>query len=61
MKCPGRHFASTEIKLVAAMMMTFFDMEVIDPLPAFDQTRNGFGVLPPVGEMRVRLKVREGM
>ncbi|KAI8822225.1 cytochrome P450 [Fimicolochytrium jonesii] len=82
--CPGRHFASFEIKLFAAMMMYFFDVEIVGgknskdeksekngkegddvgdvdegvSLPEMDMTRAGFGVLPPVDDLRVRIKLK---
>ncbi|KAJ3182920.1 Cytochrome P450 7B1 [Gaertneriomyces sp. JEL0708] len=59
--CPGRHFAVNEIKAFMAIMLTFFEATPVDPNakpPPLDRTRYGFGVVPPKGDIRVRLRVR---
>jgi len=57
--CPGRHFARNEIKIAAALLLYHFDAEVDDqPLPALDNSRAGLGILPPVGDVTVRLRRR---
>jgi len=56
--CPGRFLAHEDIKHLVARFLHRFDAELLGPLPALDQRRAGLGVLPPRGELMVRLRPR---
>jgi cytochrome P450 len=59
--CPGRHFAKQEMISSLAIMLTLFDIEVVDPsngIPANDMAGFGFGALCPKGAMPVRMRRR---
>lgn len=55
---PGRFLAHEDIKHLVARVLHRFDAELLGPLPALDQRRAGLGVLPPRGELMVRLRPR---
>ena len=62
-KCPGRHFAYTQILAFAVRMVTTFEMTPIDgvwSLPEMDKGRLP-GVLKPVGDLKVRIRRRPGV
>nr|CAB3235928.1 cholesterol 7-alpha-monooxygenase-like [Phallusia mammillata] len=57
-RCPGRHIAMIEIKLVTLALLKHFDVKICEPdkpLPDFDLTHLGFGVMPPSQDVRVRI------
>ncbi|KAJ3047965.1 hypothetical protein HK097_010996 [Rhizophlyctis rosea] len=56
--CPGRFFASHEIKSFVALMLQLFDMEVLDPLPGLGLNQYGVGVMAPTGKMRVQITLK---
>ena len=61
--CPGRHFASTEILSLTAMMVLRFDMvprtgKWLVPTP--EQKSIATAVFPPKADIKVRIKRREG-
>ena len=59
--CPGRHFAKQEMIASLAIMLTLFDIELLDEagrIPNNDMVGFGFGVLWPKGATPVRMKVR---
>ncbi|MFV8753325.1 cytochrome P450 [Nannocystaceae bacterium ST9] len=57
--CPGRFFAIAEIKLLVALMLARFDLELADDAwPQLDLTRVGLGIHPPKTELSVRLRRR---
>ncbi|XP_043545259.1 cytochrome P450 7A1-like [Chiloscyllium plagiosum] len=48
--CPGRYFAINEIKQFLALLLCYYDMELLDasaPIPLLDNSRVGFGILQP--------------
>lgn len=60
--CPGRHFAKQEIIVVMALFLTMFEVEV---LMTEEELRNAmkpdqrffmFGVMPPAGKIRARMR-----
>jgi sterol 12-alpha-hydroxylase len=62
--CPGRFFALSEIKLFVLLMVTYFDLVLVDPdipVPPCDPDRWGFGISQPSYEVcfRYRLKPLE--
>ena len=62
-KCPGRHFAYTQILAFTVKMVMGFDMVPLDgvwKLPEMDKGRLP-GVLKPIGDMRVTIKRRQDL
>lgn len=62
--CPGRFFALSEMKLFILLMVTYFDLELVDPdtpVPPKDPQRWGFGTTQPRHDVlfRYRLKPME--
>ncbi|KAI4227187.1 MAG: hypothetical protein LQ349_006761 [Xanthoria aureola] len=60
--CPGRHFAKQEMVSSLAMMLTLFDIEMVNPkgkIPENDLVGYGFGALWPKQPMPVRLRRRK--
>lgn len=60
-KCPGRFFAVYEIKQFLALMLSYFDMELLDPtvkVPPLDQSRAGLGILQPTYDVDFRYKLK---
>ncbi|PRP93189.1 Lanosterol 14-alpha demethylase [Enhygromyxa salina] len=55
--CPGRFFAINEVKLLVALMLSRFELELAapGPLPGFDLSRAGLGIYPPSHDVVVRL------
>nr|XP_060494409.1 5-beta-cholestane-3-alpha,7-alpha-diol 12-alpha-hydroxylase [Panthera onca]XP_060494410.1 5-beta-cholestane-3-alpha,7-alpha-diol 12-alpha-hydroxylase [Panthera onca] len=59
--CPGRFFALSEMKLFVLLMVTYFDLELVDPdtpVPPVDPWRWGFGTTQPSREVRFRYRLR---
>ncbi|XP_075411685.1 7-alpha-hydroxycholest-4-en-3-one 12-alpha-hydroxylase [Tenrec ecaudatus] len=59
--CPGRHFALSEMKLFILLMVTYFEMEMVDPdapVPPVDPRRWGFGTTQPSHDVRFRYRLR---
>ena len=59
--CPGRHFAKQEMISSLAIMLTLFDIELVDEagrIPENDMAGFGFGALSPKGETPVRMRLR---
>ncbi len=56
--CPGRFLAHEDIKHVVARVLLRLDTELLGPLPPLDQRRAGLGVLPPRGDVSLRLRAR---
>ncbi|NXL90499.1 CP8B1 hydroxylase, partial [Alectura lathami] len=57
--CPGRFFATAEIKLFVSLMLTHYDLELInaeEEIPAIDTSRWGFGTMQPVRDVRFRYR-----
>ena len=60
--CPGRHFAKQEMIVSLAILLTLFDVEMIDAsagIPENNMAGFGFGALWPKSAMPVRMKRRE--
>lgn len=60
-KCPGRFFAVYEIKQFLALVLAYFDMELLDPAvraPHLDQSRAGLGILQPTYDVDFRFKLK---
>ncbi|MCJ1419943.1 hypothetical protein MMC32_006299 [Xylographa parallela] len=65
--CPGRHFATTEVVAVVAMLVLRYDITPLEGgsegawvLPRQDTNNVGTSVLPPVSDIKVRITRREG-
>ncbi|XP_005634370.1 5-beta-cholestane-3-alpha,7-alpha-diol 12-alpha-hydroxylase [Canis lupus familiaris] len=59
--CPGRFLATNEMKLFVLLMVTYFDLELVDPntpVPPVDPQRWGFGTTQPSHEVRFRYRLR---
>ncbi|NXJ71177.1 CP8B1 hydroxylase, partial [Rostratula benghalensis] len=59
--CPGRFFATAEIKLFAFLMLSHYDLELVnreEETPAIDISRWGFGTMQPVRDVRFRYRLR---
>lgn len=60
-KCPGRFFASYEIKQFLTLVLSYFEMELLDPaikVPLLDQSRAGLGILQPTYDIDFRYKLK---
>ncbi|XP_071415976.1 7-alpha-hydroxycholest-4-en-3-one 12-alpha-hydroxylase [Pithys albifrons albifrons] len=59
--CPGRFFASAEMKLFVFLMLSHYDLELVneeEEIPAIDVSRWGFGTMQPVHDVRFRYRPR---
>ncbi|XP_070775189.1 5-beta-cholestane-3-alpha,7-alpha-diol 12-alpha-hydroxylase-like [Enoplosus armatus] len=59
--CPGRFFATNELKQFAFLMLVYFEIELKNPdekRPEFDFTRWGFGTMQPKRDVQFRYRVR---
>ncbi|XP_057254901.1 5-beta-cholestane-3-alpha,7-alpha-diol 12-alpha-hydroxylase [Pezoporus wallicus] len=59
--CPGRFFASTEIKMFVFLMLSLYDLELVnreEKIPAIDISRWGFGTMQPACDVRFRYRLR---
>ncbi|KAJ3045973.1 hypothetical protein HK097_001083 [Rhizophlyctis rosea] len=60
--CPGRFLARNEIKTLVALILYAYDVKVeTTELPPLDQSRFGFGILPPVGDLEFKYRLRSGI
>ncbi|KAJ3041527.1 hypothetical protein HK097_002257 [Rhizophlyctis rosea] len=57
--CPGRFFASHEIKAFVAVALQLFDFKVVDPLPGLHLAQYGVGVMPPTAAMNVEIHLKD--
>jgi len=59
-KCPGRFWAQTELKQIVILLLTFYDIELLDlnDVPKRDQNRFMQGIMPPVTSPMVRYKLK---
>ncbi|KAM8967318.1 cytochrome P450 7A1-like [Pelodytes ibericus] len=60
-KCPGRQFAVHEIKQLLTLMISYFDVEIIDKnakSPPLDQSRAGLGILQPTHDVDFRYRLK---
>ncbi|KAJ0058721.1 hypothetical protein NL108_000387 [Boleophthalmus pectinirostris] len=59
--CPGRFFATNELKQFIFLMLVYFDIELINPdekIPQIDHRRWGFGSMQPDREVKFRYRLR---
>ncbi|KAM9287698.1 7-alpha-hydroxycholest-4-en-3-one 12-alpha-hydroxylase [Cariama cristata] len=59
--CPGRFFATAEMKLFVFLMLSHYDLELVngeEEIPAIDVSRWGFGTMQPVHDVRFRYRLR---
>ncbi|NWI13885.1 CP8B1 hydroxylase, partial [Crypturellus soui] len=59
--CPGRFFASNEMKLFVFLMLSYYDLELLngkEEVPPIDTSRWGFGMMQPVHDVRFRYRLR---
>ncbi|XP_067148650.1 5-beta-cholestane-3-alpha,7-alpha-diol 12-alpha-hydroxylase-like [Apteryx mantelli] len=59
--CPGRFFATNEMKLFVFLMLTYYDLELLDgeeEIPPIDSSRWGFGTMQPIRDVRFRYRLR---
>ncbi|KAM6282619.1 7-alpha-hydroxycholest-4-en-3-one 12-alpha-hydroxylase [Porphyrio hochstetteri] len=59
--CPGRFFATAEVKLFVFLMLSHYDMELVneeEEIPEIDVTRWGFGTMQPVRDIQFRYRPR---
>ncbi|XP_053294599.1 5-beta-cholestane-3-alpha,7-alpha-diol 12-alpha-hydroxylase-like [Pleuronectes platessa] len=57
--CPGRFFASNEMKQVVFLVLAYFEIELKNPeekIPEFDFSRWGFGSMQPNREVQFRYR-----
>ncbi|XP_041805104.1 7-alpha-hydroxycholest-4-en-3-one 12-alpha-hydroxylase-like [Chelmon rostratus] len=59
--CPGRFFATNELKQFVFLMLVYFDFELKDPdekIPEIDFRRWGFGTMQPNRDVQFRYRLR---
>ncbi|XP_029447200.1 cholesterol 7-alpha-monooxygenase [Rhinatrema bivittatum] len=59
--CPGRLFAVHEIKQFLTLMLSYFEMELVDKnvnCPSLDQSRAGLGILQPVNDIEFKYRLK---
>ncbi|XP_028988608.1 7-alpha-hydroxycholest-4-en-3-one 12-alpha-hydroxylase-like [Betta splendens] len=59
--CPGRFFATNELKQFAFLMLVYFDFELKNPdekIPEIDFKRWGFGSMQPLNDIKFRYRLR---
>lgn len=57
--CPGRLFAVQEIKQFLILMLSCFELELVESqvkCPPLDQSRAGLGILPPLNDIEFKYK-----
>lgn len=58
-KCPGRFLAVIEIKQLLVVLLTYFDLEIIDDKPIeASSSRFLFGIQHPASDVSFRYKVK---
>ncbi|XP_042332296.1 7-alpha-hydroxycholest-4-en-3-one 12-alpha-hydroxylase-like [Sceloporus undulatus] len=59
--CLGRFFAVSEMKIFAILMLSYFDMELVNPeeeIPPVDESSYGFGTLKPSHDIQFKYQLR---
>uniref|UniRef100_A0AAZ1X5G9 Cytochrome P450, family 8, subfamily B, polypeptide 2 n=1 Tax=Oreochromis aureus TaxID=47969 RepID=A0AAZ1X5G9_OREAU len=59
--CPGRFFATNELKQFVFLMLIYFELELKNPdekIPEIDLSRYGFGTMQPVRDVQFRFRLR---
>ncbi|XP_042522245.1 cholesterol 7-alpha-monooxygenase isoform X2 [Dipodomys spectabilis] len=62
MICPGRLFAVQEIKQFLILMLSYFELELVEShykCPLLDQSRAGLGILPPLNDVQFKYKLKQ--
>lgn len=60
-KCPGRFFAVHEIKQFLSLILSYFEVELLDSdvkVPPLDQSRAGLGILQPTYDVDFRYRLK---
>lgn len=60
-KCPGRFFAVHEIKQFLSLILSYFEIELLDSdvkIPPLDQSRAGLGILQPTHDVDFRFRLK---
>ncbi|XP_066481056.1 cytochrome P450 7A1 [Tiliqua scincoides] len=60
-KCPGRFFAVHEIKQFLILLLSYFEVELIDKnvkCPSLDQSRAGLGLLQPTHDVDFKYRLK---
>ncbi|XP_006003615.1 cytochrome P450 7A1 [Latimeria chalumnae] len=60
-KCPGRFFAVHEIKEFLTLLLTYFELELVDKnakCPPLDQSRAGLGILQPTHDVDFKYRLK---
>ncbi|XP_077126649.1 cytochrome P450 7A1 [Ranitomeya variabilis] len=60
-KCPGRQFAVHEIKQLVTLMISYFEMDLVEKnvkSPPLDQSRAGLGILQPTHDVDFKYKLK---
>ncbi|XP_051468301.1 7-alpha-hydroxycholest-4-en-3-one 12-alpha-hydroxylase [Apus apus] len=58
--CPGRFFATAEVKMFIFMMLSHYELELVnreEEIPEIDASRWGFGTMQPVRDVRFRYRL----
>ncbi|XP_065438679.1 5-beta-cholestane-3-alpha,7-alpha-diol 12-alpha-hydroxylase-like [Chrysemys picta bellii] len=59
--CPGRFFAINEIKLFVFLMLSYYDLELVnekEEIPPIDVSRWGFGLMQPTHDVQFKYRLR---
>ncbi|XP_051015876.1 cytochrome P450 7A1 [Acomys russatus] len=59
--CPGRLFAIQQIKQFLILMLSYFEVELVESCatcPPLDQSRAGLGILPPLNDIEFKYKLK---
>ncbi|XP_030053419.1 7-alpha-hydroxycholest-4-en-3-one 12-alpha-hydroxylase [Microcaecilia unicolor] len=59
--CPGRFFATNELKQFVFLMLAYFDFELVnveEDIPPIDQSRWGFGIMQPAHDIQFKYRLR---
>ncbi|XP_073485576.1 5-beta-cholestane-3-alpha,7-alpha-diol 12-alpha-hydroxylase-like [Aquarana catesbeiana] len=59
--CPGRFFATNELKQFVFLMLLYFEFELVNPkeeIPPIDVSRWGFGTMQPTKDVQFRYRLR---
>ncbi|KAG6923568.1 cytochrome P450 family 8 subfamily B member 1 [Chelydra serpentina] len=59
--CPGRFFAVNELKLFVFLMLSYYDLELVnekEEIPPIDVSRWGFGSMQPTHDVQFKYRLR---
>ncbi|XP_069478437.1 cytochrome P450 7A1 [Ambystoma mexicanum] len=60
-KCPGRFFAVHEIKQFLCLLLSYFEVELVNKnatFPSLDQSRAGLGILQPIHDVEFKFRLK---